>query len=177
MAALGTLVILTAFVLAAAAFAASVAGARRRDTRLIRAGTGLFHTVTALTLVVSAIIIHAFVIGDYSIKYVQRYSDAVQPLFYKLTSYWGGLDGSLLFWVALLAAFGSVAVAEGIESMADLQALMAMGCDFGQGVLVAPPMPKERFLELLRQRNNKPRAQAEQAPATPQAVAAAGRVA
>ncbi len=27
---------------------------------------------------------------------------------------------------------------------------MVMGCDFGQGVLIAPPMPKERFLELLR---------------------------
>jgi len=79
--------------------------------------------------------------------------------------------------IDLAHRFGSVAVAEGIESMTDLQALMAMGCDFGQGVLVAPPMPKERFLELLRQRNNKPRVQAEQAAATPQAVAAAGRVA
>ena len=110
MASLGTLIILTAFVLAGAAFAASVAGARRRDTRLTTAGVALFHTVTALTLVVSAIIVHAFVVGDYRIKYIQHYSDAMQPLFYKLTSYWGGLDGSLLFWVALLASFGSVAV-------------------------------------------------------------------
>ena len=53
--------------------------------------------------------------------------------------------------------FGSAAVAEGIETQADLQALMIMGCDFGQGVLIAPPMPKERFLELLRQRMNRPR--------------------
>jgi len=60
--------------------------------------------------------------------------------------------------------FGSAAVAEGIETQADLQALMAMGCDFGQGVLIAPPMPKERFLDLLHQRN-KPRAGA--APAQP----------
>ena len=34
---------------------------------------------------------------------------------------------------------------------------MVMGCDFGQGVLIAPPMPKERFLELLRQRMSRPR--------------------
>jgi hypothetical protein len=34
---------------------------------------------------------------------------------------------------------------------------MVMGCDFGQGVLIAPPMPKERFLELLRQRMSKTR--------------------
>ena len=43
----------------------------------------------------SAIIVHAFVTDDYSIKYVQRYSDTAQPLFYKITSYWGGLDGSM----------------------------------------------------------------------------------
>ena len=70
--------------------------------------------------------------------------------------------------------FGSAAVAEGIESQADLQALMVMGCDFGQGVLIAPPMPKDRFLDLLRQRMNKPRTAA--APAQP-ATRSVGRVA
>jgi EAL domain-containing protein (putative c-di-GMP-specific phosphodiesterase class I) len=59
--------------------------------------------------------------------------------------------------IDLAHRFGSAAVAEGVERSADLQALMVMGCDFGQGPLVAPPMPKERFLELLRQRMNKPR--------------------
>lgn len=50
-----------------------------------------------------------------------------------------------------------MAVAGGIESIADLQALMVMGCDFGQGMLVAPPMPKDQFLDALRQHMNKPR--------------------
>jgi EAL domain-containing protein (putative c-di-GMP-specific phosphodiesterase class I) len=59
--------------------------------------------------------------------------------------------------IDLAHRFGSAAVAEGVENQADLQALMVMGCDFGQGVLIAPPMPKERFLELLRQRVTKPR--------------------
>jgi EAL domain-containing protein (putative c-di-GMP-specific phosphodiesterase class I) len=60
--------------------------------------------------------------------------------------------------IDLAHRFGSAAVAEGVETQADLQALMVMGCDFGQGALIAPPMPKERFLELLRQRMNRPRA-------------------
>ena len=34
----------------------------------------------------------------------------MQPLFYKITSYWGGLDGSIMFWVFLLSIFGSIAV-------------------------------------------------------------------
>ena len=38
--------------------------------------------------------------------------------------------------IDLAHRFG-LAVAEGVESMADLQALVVMGCDFGQEVLVA----------------------------------------
>lgn len=74
--------------------------------------------------------------------------------------------------IDLAHRFGSVAVAEGVETMADLQALVVMGCDFGQGMLVAPPMPKERFLDLLYQRLNKPPQPAK--PAAGAAAAAAG---
>ena len=59
--------------------------------------------------------------------------------------------------IDLAHRFGSAAVAEGVERQADLQALTIMGCDFGQGMLIAPPMPQERFLDLLFQRTNKPR--------------------
>jgi cytochrome c-type biogenesis protein CcmF len=107
---LGQFILLLAFVIASGAFAASIVGARRRRTSLIEGGIGLFHVVTALMLVASAIMVHAFVTGDFTIRYVQRYSNNSQPLFYKLASYWGGLDGSVMFWVTLLAAFGSVAI-------------------------------------------------------------------
>jgi cytochrome c-type biogenesis protein CcmF len=110
MASLGFFLLLTAFVVAAYAAAISVAGARRRSARLVESGTGAFYLLTGLMLVASGVIVHAFVVGDYTIKYVQRYSDSTLPLFYKLTSYWGGLDGSIMFWITLLAIFGSVAV-------------------------------------------------------------------
>jgi EAL domain-containing protein (putative c-di-GMP-specific phosphodiesterase class I) len=60
--------------------------------------------------------------------------------------------------IDLAHRFGSAAVAEGIESVADLQAMQVMGCDFGQGHLIAPPMPTKEFMALLQQRMNKPRA-------------------
>ena len=110
MASLGALLLLIAFVTAAYTVAAAVAGARRRNTRLIESAIGAFYTVAAIMTVASGVIIYAFVAGDYSIRYVRRYSDSVQPLFYKITSYWGGLDGSVMFWVFLLSIFGSVAV-------------------------------------------------------------------
>src|SRR5438874_8922687 len=103
-------ILLAAFVICSYAVAVSVAGARRGSRPLVESGIGAFYLVTALMPTASAIIIHAFVTGDYSIKYVQHYSDSVQPLFYKITSYWGGLDGSIMFWVFLLSVFGSIAI-------------------------------------------------------------------
>jgi EAL domain-containing protein (putative c-di-GMP-specific phosphodiesterase class I) len=80
--------------------------------------------------------------------------------------------------IDLAHRFGSKAVAEGIENLADLQALQVMRCDFGQGILLAPPMPRDRFTELLNQRCNKPpQAQEATANARPPSVAGVGRVA
>jgi cytochrome c-type biogenesis protein CcmF len=110
MASLGTFLLSATFVVCAYALIASVAGARRGSRRLIESGIGAFHLIAALMTVASAVIVHAFVTNDYSIKYVAHYSDKLQPLFYKLTSYWGGLDGSIMFWVFLLALCGSAAV-------------------------------------------------------------------
>jgi EAL domain-containing protein (putative c-di-GMP-specific phosphodiesterase class I) len=58
--------------------------------------------------------------------------------------------------IDLAHRFGSDAVAEGVETQTDLQALIVMGCDFGQGALMSPPMPKARLLELLQQRVTRP---------------------
>ncbi len=107
---LGTFLLLSSFVVAAYAIAACVAGARRRSRRLVESGIGAFYLVAALMTAASAIIVHAFVTDNYAIKYVQHYSDAAQPLAYKIASYWGGLDGSIMFWVFLLSVFGSIAV-------------------------------------------------------------------
>ena len=120
MAGLGSITLLATFVAAAYAVAASVAGARRRSTPLIESGVGAFYLTAGLLAVASTIIVHAFVTGDFTIRYVQHYSDSVQPLVYKIASYWGGLDGSILFWAFLLSVFGSIAVAVNRERHREL---------------------------------------------------------
>jgi cytochrome c-type biogenesis protein CcmF len=110
MASLGTFTLLASFVISAYAAAAAVAGARRGSRSLIGSAIGAFYLVAAMLAVGSAVIVHAFVTDDYSIKYVQHYSNTVQPFVFKLTSYWGGLDGSIMFWSLLLSVFGSTAV-------------------------------------------------------------------
>jgi cytochrome c-type biogenesis protein CcmF len=120
MSSLGTFVLLAAFVVAAYAASVSVLGARRRSTRLVESGIGAFYAVAALLTLASAIIVHAFVVDDFSIRYVMANSDVNQPLFYKLTAFWGSLDGSILFWVALLSICGAIAVRVNREAYREL---------------------------------------------------------
>src|SRR6202165_4784986 len=120
MASLGSFLLLASFVVCAYSAVLSVAGAGRGSRRLVESGIGAFYLVAALMTVASAVIVNAFLSGDYSIKYVHNYSDSVQPLFYKITSYWGGLDGSIMFWVFLLSVFGTVAVAVNRERHREL---------------------------------------------------------
>ena len=54
--------------------------------------------------------------------------------------------------IDLAHRFGTQAVAEGIEKASELECLFKMGFDMGQGYLFAPPMAKDRFSQLLRQR-------------------------
>ncbi len=110
MASLGAYLLLAAFVVACYSAVISVVGARRRSRAFIESGVGAFYLVCALMTCASAVMINAFLTDDFSIKYVSRYSATVQPLFYKVTAYWGGLDGSIMFWVFLLSVFGSAAV-------------------------------------------------------------------
>ncbi len=110
MANLGTFLLLASFVMCAYAAVASVVGARRGSRRLIESGIGAQYLIAALMAVATAVIVNAFLSDDFSIRYVAQESETLQPFFYKITAYWGGLNGSIMFWVFLLSLFGSAAV-------------------------------------------------------------------
>jgi cytochrome c-type biogenesis protein CcmF len=110
MAAFGTFTLLIALVVATYAATASLIGARRSNRRLIESGRAAAYALAGVLGLSSVALVYSFVAHDYSIKYVHRYSDAASPLFYQITAYWGGLDGSILWWVFLLASFSAIAI-------------------------------------------------------------------
>ncbi len=110
MAAFGTLTLLIALVVATYAGTASLIGVRRGSRRLVQSGRSGVYALAAVLGLSSVAMWYSFLTHDYSIKYVQRYSDASSPLFYQITAYWGGLDGSILWWVFLLSVFSAIAV-------------------------------------------------------------------
>jgi diguanylate cyclase (GGDEF)-like protein len=52
--------------------------------------------------------------------------------------------------VKLAATLGLAAVAEGIETQAQLDALRSLGCEYGQGLWLAPPEEAEQITERLK---------------------------
>ncbi len=56
----------------------------------------------------SIILLIALVNYDFSIVYVASYTDSLLPLFYRLTAFWAGQPGSLLFWTWSMVIAGFI---------------------------------------------------------------------
>ena len=150
MADFGALCVLIALVVATYAGAASLVGARRGNVRLLESGRAAVYALAAVLGLASVAMMQAFVSGDFSIKYVQHYSDAQAPLAYKISAYWGGLDGSMLFWVALLAGFAAIAVYRNRHRQREILpyaiAVMATVADFFLYLIIFEKNPFDTFL-------------------------------
>jgi cytochrome c-type biogenesis protein CcmF len=150
MADFGALAVLIALVLATYAGAASLLGVRRGNARLIESGRAAVYALAAVLGLASVAMVQAFVSGDYSIKYVQHYSDAQAPLAYKISAYWGGLDGSMLFWVSLLAVFAAIAVYTNRHRQREILpyaiVVMAAVADFFLYLIIFEKNPFDTFL-------------------------------
>jgi cytochrome c-type biogenesis protein CcmF len=109
-AALGTVTLIIAFLVIAYAGAAGIIGQRTQRPGLVQSSLQATWAWTALMTLASCLMIYAFLAHDFRIKYVAHYSDTTMPLFYLVTAYWGGLDGSLMFWVWVLSVFTAVAL-------------------------------------------------------------------
>ncbi len=62
--------------------------------------------MTAALVLASALLLHALYWNDFSVVYVASYTDVALPLFYRLTAFWAGQAGSLLFWALSVALCG-----------------------------------------------------------------------
>ena len=89
------------FVQALAPFAARAWAAPAVARLSINAAVVVF----VLTTLGGAILIHAFVTSNFSVRYVAATSNSLLPMFYKVTGLWGGHEGSLYLWVWILTAF------------------------------------------------------------------------
>ncbi len=85
-------------------------GAARQDARLMALARpltcGVFFTIAAAFVV----LVHAFIVNDFTVAYVAANSNTLLPVYYRIAATWGAHEGSLLLWVLLLSSW-SLAVA------------------------------------------------------------------
>ncbi len=64
--------------------------------------------ITLLVSVSAFILLSALINSDFSFEYVASYTDRELPLFYRVTAFWAGQAGSLLFWAWAILLCGAL---------------------------------------------------------------------
>jgi cytochrome c-type biogenesis protein CcmF len=123
---IGHFAMILALLLSAAQAFFGLAGAALKRERWLAvvpsavAGQFLFLALGTATLV------HAFVVNDFSVKYVAEHSNSALPLFYRISALWGAHEGSLLLWICVLGLW-TVAVALRSEHLPRAYAARVLG--------------------------------------------------
>ena len=105
---LGALCVLMAFCLSVFAVAASLAGKYgKRPFLVVSAERAVYATWILLTLA-SGVLVYSLIQGDYRLAYVAAHSDKAMSAVYKFTAWWGGQEGSLLFWSFILSSYSAI---------------------------------------------------------------------
>jgi cytochrome c-type biogenesis protein CcmF len=110
MAQLGQFALAIAFIVAIYAIVASVIGIRSRNDKLIASGR---NAAICNTLAISTAIFtlgYLFLTDDFSVAYVAAHSSTELPLHFKISSVWGGQEGSLLFWSWILTVYSALVI-------------------------------------------------------------------
>ena len=67
------------------------------------------HFVSTLGLILaSAALMHGLFWQDYSLQYAANYTDKYLSLFYRLTAFWAGQPGSMLFWALVVGLIATI---------------------------------------------------------------------
>lgn len=106
---IGSIALVVAFGASIFTMLAGALGGRRGSVRWAELSrSGLFLTTGAICMA-AAVLLLAFVSHDFSLRYVQGRSDLRMPMQYVVAAFWGGQEGSLLFWVTMTSTFGATA--------------------------------------------------------------------
>jgi cytochrome c-type biogenesis protein CcmF len=100
-------VLAVTFVLALYSVGASIYGYFTKSAAMVEsARRSMLLTFPLLTLA-AGVLIALLVNGDFQVQFVYEVTSKSMPTYLKITAWWGGQSGSLLFWSWLMSAFTS----------------------------------------------------------------------
>ncbi|MDZ7361027.1 MAG: heme lyase CcmF/NrfE family subunit [candidate division KSB1 bacterium] len=106
----GHVFLLLALGCAAYAVIATIIGARRQQQDIVDTGHNAAIAVMVFLTLAAISLVEALLADNFQLKYVASTSNRALPTFYKFSALWAGMEGSLLFWAWLLAAFSYVCI-------------------------------------------------------------------
>ena len=112
LAGLGRPSLLVALLFSLLAITAFIAASRTGRRDLSEAGKRALYATFGFTALATVSLITALLAHDFSLSYVANYTSRSLSVPYTISSLWGGMEGSLLFWTTLLTAFSALAIAK-----------------------------------------------------------------
>ena len=94
------------------------------DHRLMTSGSTAALVQFGLIALSFAVLVHAYVVSDFSVLNVAANSHSTKPPIYKIAGVWGNHEGSMLLWVLILALFGAAVALFGTNLPVSLKALV-----------------------------------------------------
>src|SRR5712692_264024 len=88
----------------------AVLGARRNVPVLVTSAKRGVLAVAGLLLLASAVLIVSFLTHDFGVRYVAEQSNLTMPWYFTAAAFYGGQEGSLLYWALMLSLFSAVFV-------------------------------------------------------------------
>jgi len=82
-----------------------LAGLPKNNEKLFAFATPMARVQSLLVILSFVILDYAFYANDFTVYYVATTSNSNLPLMFRLAAIWGGHEGSMLFWVAILAVW------------------------------------------------------------------------
>ena len=87
----------------------SFAGGHLRRSDLVASGERGLYAGFGFVALASIGLWTAILTSDFSLRYVASFTSANLPLVYKISAFWGGQAGSMLFWCLILGMYGALA--------------------------------------------------------------------
>ncbi len=110
MAALGSISLVSAFVLAVYGLAAAILGIRSKLSDLVLSARNALLAMCGLITLASGTLVVAFLTHNFQLEYVAAHSSREMPGIYVIAAFYSGQQGSLLYWCWTLSIFAALAV-------------------------------------------------------------------
>ena len=132
---LGLIALTLAFGFAVYTLVVAVLGARRNAPQLVTSAKRGVLAVACLLLLASAALVLSFLTHDFGVRYVAEQSNRAMPWYFTAAAFYGGQEGSLLYWALTLSLFSALFVLTSKRAPAALvpyviATLMAIECFF-----------------------------------------------